>query len=219
MVGPLFTAFALIAAGRVEVPPAPQQPPIPQIRGSCPKRRPRLTGSAGAASPARRAWLDRHRQAGRPRLHPDRRRGQARAARGRLSEGQGRPWRHARSARLAACCRSRSARRPSSRGGCSTPTRSMSSPSRFGDGDRHARCRGRGGGDVGQAPDAGRDRGGAAALHRRDRAGPARLFGAEGRRASAPMPAPAPARRSALKSRDGHRSRALGRRQSRTRMR
>jgi hypothetical protein len=33
MVSPLFTAFALIAAGRVEVPPAPQQPPIPQIRG------------------------------------------------------------------------------------------------------------------------------------------------------------------------------------------
>ena len=32
----------------------------------------------------------------------------------------------------AACCRSRSARRPSSPGGCSTPTRSMISPSRFG---------------------------------------------------------------------------------------
>jgi hypothetical protein len=34
MVSPLFTAFALIAAGRVEVPPAPPQPPlVPQIRG------------------------------------------------------------------------------------------------------------------------------------------------------------------------------------------
>ncbi|HYJ52338.1 MAG TPA: hypothetical protein VEW04_04130 [Allosphingosinicella sp.] len=33
MVSPLFTAFALIACGRVEVPPAPQQPPVPQIRG------------------------------------------------------------------------------------------------------------------------------------------------------------------------------------------
>jgi len=34
MVGPLFTAFALIACGRVEVPPAPAQPlPIPEIRG------------------------------------------------------------------------------------------------------------------------------------------------------------------------------------------
>jgi len=34
MVSPLFTAFALIAAGRVEVPPAPAQPvPIPEIRG------------------------------------------------------------------------------------------------------------------------------------------------------------------------------------------
>ena len=34
MVSPLFTAFALIAAGRVEVPPAPAQPlPAPQIRG------------------------------------------------------------------------------------------------------------------------------------------------------------------------------------------
>lgn len=34
MVSPLFTAFALIAAGRVEVPPAPAQPvPVPEIRG------------------------------------------------------------------------------------------------------------------------------------------------------------------------------------------
>lgn len=34
MVGPLFTAFALIACGRVEVPPAPVQPlPTPEIRG------------------------------------------------------------------------------------------------------------------------------------------------------------------------------------------
>lgn len=34
MVSPLFTAFALIAAGRVEVPPPPAQPvPVPQIRG------------------------------------------------------------------------------------------------------------------------------------------------------------------------------------------
>jgi hypothetical protein len=33
MVSPLFTAFALIAAGRVEVPPPPAQPvPVPQIR-------------------------------------------------------------------------------------------------------------------------------------------------------------------------------------------
>ncbi len=34
MVSPLFTAFALIASGRVDVPPAPAQPiPAPQIRG------------------------------------------------------------------------------------------------------------------------------------------------------------------------------------------
>jgi hypothetical protein len=34
MVSPLFTAFALIASGRVEVPPAPTQPlPMPEIRG------------------------------------------------------------------------------------------------------------------------------------------------------------------------------------------
>jgi hypothetical protein len=34
MVSPLFTAFALIACGRVDIPPAPtQQLPIPQIRG------------------------------------------------------------------------------------------------------------------------------------------------------------------------------------------
>lgn len=38
MVSPLFTAFALIAAGRVEVPPAPPQPPlVPQIRGTLPE--------------------------------------------------------------------------------------------------------------------------------------------------------------------------------------
>jgi hypothetical protein len=35
MVSNLFTAFALIAAGRVELPPAPTQPVSPpQIRGS-----------------------------------------------------------------------------------------------------------------------------------------------------------------------------------------
>ncbi|HYN45622.1 MAG TPA: hypothetical protein VES64_02915 [Allosphingosinicella sp.] len=34
MVSPLFTALALIAAGRVDVPPAPAQPvPMPEIRG------------------------------------------------------------------------------------------------------------------------------------------------------------------------------------------
>ena len=39
MVSPLFTAFALIACGRVEVPPAPAQPlPAPEIRG-CVRRR------------------------------------------------------------------------------------------------------------------------------------------------------------------------------------
>jgi hypothetical protein len=38
MVSPLFTAFALIAAGRVEVPAAPPQPPlVPQIRGALPE--------------------------------------------------------------------------------------------------------------------------------------------------------------------------------------
>jgi hypothetical protein len=35
MVSNLFTAFALIATGRVEVPPAPTQPlPMPEIRGA-----------------------------------------------------------------------------------------------------------------------------------------------------------------------------------------
>lgn len=34
MVSNLFTAFALIATGRVEVPPAPTQPlPMPEVRG------------------------------------------------------------------------------------------------------------------------------------------------------------------------------------------
>jgi len=35
MVSPLFTALALIACGRVEVPPAPARPlPMPEIRGA-----------------------------------------------------------------------------------------------------------------------------------------------------------------------------------------
>lgn len=39
MVSPLFTAFALIACGRVEVPPAPAQPlPMPEIRGTVRER-------------------------------------------------------------------------------------------------------------------------------------------------------------------------------------
>jgi hypothetical protein len=38
MVGPLFTAFAMIAAGRIEVPPAPPQPaPLPHVRGVLPE--------------------------------------------------------------------------------------------------------------------------------------------------------------------------------------
>jgi hypothetical protein len=46
MVSPLFTAFALIAAGRVEVPPAPPQPaPIPQMRGLLPEETARADGT------------------------------------------------------------------------------------------------------------------------------------------------------------------------------
>jgi hypothetical protein len=38
MVGPLFTAFAMIAAGRIEIPPAPPQPaPAPHVRGVLPE--------------------------------------------------------------------------------------------------------------------------------------------------------------------------------------
>ena len=55
--------------------------------------------------------------------------GQARAARSRRAQDQGRPRRHARSAGAAACCRSRSARRPSSPAACSTRPRPMTSPS------------------------------------------------------------------------------------------
>ena len=41
MVSPLFTALALIACGRVEVPPAPAQPvPMPEIRGFVRERDP-----------------------------------------------------------------------------------------------------------------------------------------------------------------------------------
>jgi hypothetical protein len=41
MVSPLFTAFAMIAAGRVEVPPVPPRPvPVPEIRGYVSEREP-----------------------------------------------------------------------------------------------------------------------------------------------------------------------------------
>ena len=185
MVSPLFTAFALIACGRVEVPPAPRAAAAGarDPRLSSATRTTRLTGRRRRGARARgRAWLADHRQAGRAGLDAGRRRGQARAARGRLCQGQGRPWRHARSARQRACCRSRSARRPSSPGGCSTPTRSMSSRSRFGEETDTLDAEGEVVATSRQAADAGRGRGGAAALHRRDRAGAAGLFGAQGRR-------------------------------------
>ena len=50
MVSPLFTAFALIACGRAEVPPAPAQPAkVPEIRAAVRERdveadRPRRRG-------------------------------------------------------------------------------------------------------------------------------------------------------------------------------
>jgi hypothetical protein len=37
MVGPLFTAFAMIATGRVELPPLPQHPPAPHVRSMLPE--------------------------------------------------------------------------------------------------------------------------------------------------------------------------------------
>ena len=37
MVGPLFTAFAMIATGRVELPPLPHQPPVPHVRAMLPE--------------------------------------------------------------------------------------------------------------------------------------------------------------------------------------
>jgi hypothetical protein len=38
MVGPLFTAFAMIATGRVELPPLPHHPPVPHVRAMLPER-------------------------------------------------------------------------------------------------------------------------------------------------------------------------------------
>ena len=37
MVGPLFTALAMIATGRVELPPLQQHPPIPHVRAMLPE--------------------------------------------------------------------------------------------------------------------------------------------------------------------------------------
>ena len=48
MVGPLFTAFAMIATGRVELPPLPQHPPVPLVRAMLPE------GDAKADRPRRR---------------------------------------------------------------------------------------------------------------------------------------------------------------------
>lgn len=39
MVGPLFTAFAMIAAGRVELPPVPAHLPVPHVRALLPADR------------------------------------------------------------------------------------------------------------------------------------------------------------------------------------
>ena len=38
MVGPLFTAFAMIATGRVELPPLQHHPAIPHVRALLPER-------------------------------------------------------------------------------------------------------------------------------------------------------------------------------------
>ena len=38
MVGPLFTAFAMIATGRVELPPLQPHPQIPHVRAMLPER-------------------------------------------------------------------------------------------------------------------------------------------------------------------------------------
>ncbi len=37
MVGPLFTAFAMIATGRVALPPLPQHPLVPHVRALLPE--------------------------------------------------------------------------------------------------------------------------------------------------------------------------------------
>ncbi len=73
--------------------------------------------------------LDHPRQAGRPRLDQGGERGQAHPARKRANR-RPRSATAARSTRWrAACCRSRSAKRPSSPGACSTRPRPMTSPS------------------------------------------------------------------------------------------
>ena len=96
----------------------------------------------------------------------------------------------------AASCRSRSAKRPSSPAGCSTRPRPMSSPSASARRPTRSTPKGEVDRDQRRPADPRADRSRPAALHRRDRADPASLFGAEDRRQSRPMPGPAPARTS-----------------------
>jgi hypothetical protein len=140
------------------------------------------------------ARLAGDRQAGRSRLDPDRlARSSGRCARAAIRSSRSATaapstrWR-------AASCRWRSARRPSSPAGCSMPTRPTIS--RSGSARRRTRSmRKGGGGAVRRSADAKAGRGGAAALHRRDRAGAAGLFGAEGGREAGLRPGSGGARR------------------------
>ena len=134
--------------------------------------------------------LDHPRQAGRPRLDPG---GRARSSASCARRASRRP-RSATAARStrwrAACCRSRSARRPSSPAGCSTRPRPMTSPSASARRPTRSTPKGEvvATSDVRPTLERGRSR--PAALHRRDRAGPARLFGAEDRRQGGLRPRP-----------------------------
>ena len=139
---------------------------------------------------ARRARLDRARQAGRHDLDPGGRRRQAPV----LVQAR-RPRRHARSAGL---------RLPADRARRGDQDRSLrhgrpqglSLHRALGRGARHRRCRGPRGRDQRRAPDRDGDRGAAAALHRHDLAGAAAISRRSRSTASAPTTSPATARRS-----------------------
>ena len=128
--------------------------------------------------------LDHPRQAGRPGLDPGGQRGQAHSARGRRAQDQGRPRRHARSAGERRAARSRW-RSDQARGRMLDATKAYDFTIRFGEETDTLDAEGKVVATSEVRPTLAAVEAVPDALHRRDRAGSAGLFGAEDRRQSA----------------------------------